>query len=158
MWDIVCQLNVYLRTYKTASPRGEELPQFSGDRFLFIARLRHLGFLHESVPCPRCCRSGSQRFSGHCPANSQLVTRNRWWGVALPDLRLLARRCATILVAPTSPQRSRRRKKRSWNNDPWTSACSRSSRLRPLSWSGCSRIPLRDVFAAVAWWKDDSRA
>ena len=25
MWDIVCQLNVYLRTYKTASPRGGEL-------------------------------------------------------------------------------------------------------------------------------------
>ena len=32
-----------------------------------------------------------------------MVARNRWWGVARPDLRLLAKRCATILVAPTPP-------------------------------------------------------
>ena len=46
---------------------------------------------------------GRQRFSGHCPANSPLVARNWWWSLALPDLRMLARRCATILVAPTPP-------------------------------------------------------
>ena len=104
MWDMVCQLNVYRRTYKAASPRGEKLCQFIGDSFQFIARLRDLGFLHETGPCPRCCRSGRQRFSGRdCPANSTLVSRYRWWSVARPDLRVLARRCATILEAPTPP-------------------------------------------------------
>ena len=150
MWDTVCQLNVHRRIYKTASPRWEELPQFSGDSFQLIARLRHLGFLHESVPCPCSCRSGRQRFSGLCPAQSPLVSRNRWWSVARLDFRVLAIRCAMILVAPTSPQRSRRRRKRSGNNDPGTSACSRSSRLRPLSWAGYSRVPLCDDITAVA--------
>ena len=79
-----------------------------------------------------------------------MVARNRWWSVARPDLRVLDRRCITILVPPSTPQRSRRRRKRSGYNDPRTSARSRSSRLRPLFWSGCSRVPLRDVITAVA--------
>ena len=92
---------------------------------------------------------GRQRFSGHCPANSPLVARNWWWSFALPDLRVLARRCATILVAPTPHQWSRRRTKSSGYNNTRTSAWSRSSRLRPLSWSGCSRVPLHYVITAV---------
>ena len=103
MWDIVCQLNVYRRTYKTSSPRGEELRQFSGVSFQFIALQRDLVFLHETGPCTRCCRSGRQRFSGHCTANSRLVARNWWWSFALHDLRVLARRCAKIPVAPKPP-------------------------------------------------------
>ena len=103
MWDIVCQLNVYRRTYKTSSPRGEELRQFSGVSFQFIALQRDLVFLHETGPCTRCCRAGRQRFSGHCTANSRLVARNWWWSFALHDLRVLARRCAKILVAPKPP-------------------------------------------------------
>ena len=76
-----------------------------------------------------------------------------------PDLHLLARRSATILVAPTPPQRSRRRRKRSRYNDPGTSAWSLPSRLRPLSWTGCSRFPLRDVITAVAGgWRISARA
>ena len=145
MWDIVCQLNVYLRTYKTASPRGGELASLVATASNSSLVCATFGFLHQTGPCPRCCRSGRQRFYAHCPANSQLVSRNRWWSVALRDLLLLARRCTTILVAPTPSQRSRRRRKRFGYNGP---AWSRSSRLRPLSLSGCSRVTLLDVISA----------
>ena len=52
--------------------------------------------------------------------------------------------------APPSLLLSRRRRKRSGYNVPGTSAWSRSSRLRPLSPSGCFRVTLRDVITAVA--------
>ena len=58
---------------------------------------------------------------------------------------------------PSRNERSRRRRIRSLYNDQASSAWSRHSRLGPLSWTGCSRVPLRDVITAVARGKEDFR-
>ena len=94
---------ISVRVCAHCPPCGEQLRQFSGHSFQFYARLHGLGLLHEMAHV-LIARSGRQRLSRHRPANSALVARNKLRGVARPNLTVLTRKCATILVMPAAPQ------------------------------------------------------